>query len=1162
MNTSKTFLSIIIGILTLIYSDTLNAQGNPVFEIRATQLVPHYINSVNVRTQITDFSTKQDITFPLALDTLRNRDSIIVSRTLSGATMNAKLFVDPLHTDGRTLISKIFGSFRSTSGGSPVVVPASNIGSIGCLYTIRNKTAQARRLHWLLKAATRRDSLTNTNVFHTQFGLGISPQAPYGTDASVSSQDPFNAAGFAKIEMTKRDSSAYLIPANTAITFMVFTHYDIAAGGSSAVAAQANVFGDMFVAFSDTVIADSVQTPPVPTPSSAEIIQFKLDSLIYTPADGPEMLPLSNVFAYTAYHWADSVTRGRGQTTTLANITPTDLTFRLYQGSLLSFGLVQHANGRNGDERVYGVDTGYIAVQNVPKLRFKQIMWHTKSFYPTNILNDSTYVEGIAVIDTMRSDPQFRALIGNQIRTLHFDGTSSSMIVQNNVGIYSAVIRVWKDENEYNFITSPQADSVVFPLPLMPATSLFSQSVPNRGNLFWGKNIVSGTLMHSIRDTMRFPAGDTTLRMAYPIELYFGGTMSSYNAKLKLNVQKLLMMGNDSVKNIRVYQQTAADPVLRKVSSARLSFVNPSTLIIDSVRQNGISVFRFFSSNSPVDNTVPLTLSPNQLYFNNVSFGNYKIDSFFVMSTVPISGNVQITPGYAALFKVKLPGTSVWQTMLTLTPVQGAVQQKVMIQYMPQQNTPSQFTAQVIARANNIDVPLMLNVMSGGFQPVPSARFKLDTLIFFNPNGPVTLGGELAYLEYRWDSVKTKLHCLQSNISGVAANTLSIKYFKGSLALFKQLRIPLNGVMRTGDERGYGLDSGYMAVNGVPKIIFSKILWHVKSFYAVASPALPDTHIVEGIAVIDTMASDRALLASILPGALSVRFQAGSSSLKVQGTEGFYSSSLDLYFERKALKMIRAQQTDTMDFAGAGIPMKAVFSQATANGGNNDWGKRTFVLLQTDNSGLQNDMGKAGFDTTLTLKYPIDLLFGTTLATFKAKLTFNLQNTLNAVNDTLSYVRVFQDTPGDTNRRISPTRIANNPPYVMTVDSVTQTGSVGFLFYSTNRKYLRPTGVAERNNSIIPNGFVMEQNYPNPFNPTTVIRYGIPEQSRVKISVYSILGQHVATLVNGIEPAGFHERTFDASHLSTGLYIYRIEAVTVQNGSKIFSVTKKMLLVK
>lgn len=263
MNTSKTFLSIIIGILTLIYSDTLNAQGNPVFEIRATQLVPHYINSVNVRTQITDFSTKQDVTFPLALDTLRNRDSIIVSRTLSGATMNAKLFVDPLHTDGRTLISKIFGSFRSTSGGSPVVVPASNIGSIGCLYTIRNKTAQARRLHWLVKAATRRDSLTNTNVFHTQFGLGISPQAPYGTDASVSSQDPFNAAGFAKIEMTKRDSSAYLIPANTAITFMVFTHYDIAAGGSSAVAAQANVFGDMFVAFSDTVIADSVQTPPV-----------------------------------------------------------------------------------------------------------------------------------------------------------------------------------------------------------------------------------------------------------------------------------------------------------------------------------------------------------------------------------------------------------------------------------------------------------------------------------------------------------------------------------------------------------------------------------------------------------------------------------------------------------------------------------------------------------------------------------------------------------------------------------------------------------------------------------------------------------------------------------------------------------------------------------
>ncbi len=1162
MNTSKTFFSIVIGILILICSDTLNAQVNPVFEVRSTQIVPHYINSVNVRTQITDFSTKQDITFPLAVDTLRNKDSIIVSRTLNGATVNAKLYVDPLHMEGRNLVSKIFGSFRSTSGGSPVVVPASNIGSIGCLYTIRNKTAQARRLHWLVKAATKRDSLTNTNVFHTQFGLGISPQAPYGTDASVSSQDPYNAAGFAKIEMTKRDSSAYLIPANTAITFMVFTHYDIAAGGSSAVAAQANVFGDMFVAFSDTVIADSVQTPPAPTPLSAEIIQFKLDSLIYTPADGPEMLPLSNIYAYTAYHWADSVTRGRGQTTTLANIAPTDLTFRLNQGSLLSFGLVQYANGRNGDERVYGIDTGYIALQNVPKLRFKQIMWHTKSFYPTNTLSDSTYVEGIAVIDTVRSDPQFRALIGNQVRTLHFDGTSSSMIVQNNVGIYSAVIRVWKDEAEYNFLIASQADSIVHPHPLIPVTSYFSQSVPNRGNMVWGKNVISGTLLHSVRDTMRFPAGDSTLRTAYPIEVFFGGTMSSYTARLKLNVQKLLTMGNDSVKNIRVYQQTGTDQVLRKVSSARLSFVNPSTLIIDSVRQNGVSVFRFFSSNSPGDNTVPLTLSPNQLFFNNVSFGNSKIDSFIVMSTVPISGNVQITPGNAALFKVKLPGASVWQTLLTLTPVQGAVQQKVLIQYTPQQNTPSQFTSPLVARANNIDVTLMLNVMSGGFQPIPSAQFKLDTLIFFNPNGPVTLGGESAYLDYRWDSVKTKLQCLQSNIAGVAANALSIKYFRGSLALFKQLQVRVNGVMRTGDERGYGIDSGYMAVNGVPKIIFSKILWHVKSFYAVASSALPDTHIVEGIAVIDTMASDRTLLASILPGASSVRFEAGSSSLKVQGSEGYYSSSLNLFFERKTLKMVRAQQTDTMDFAGAGIPMKVVFSQATANGGNNDWGKRTFALLQTDNSGFQNDMGKAAYDTTLTMKYPMDLVFGTTLGSYRAKMTFNLQNMLNAVNDTLSYVRVFQDTPGDTNRRISPTRIAYNPPYVMTVDSVTQTGSVGILFYSTNKKYIRPTGVSERNNSIIPNGFVMEQNYPNPFNPTTVIRYGIPEQSRVKISVYSILGQHVATLVNGIESAGFHERTFDASHLSTGLYIYRIEAVTVQNGSKIFSVTKKMLLVK
>jgi hypothetical protein len=80
-------------------------------------------------------------------------------------------------------------------------------------------------------------------------------------------------------------------------------------------------------------------------------------------------------------------------------------------------------------------------------------------------------------------------------------------------------------------------------------------------------------------------------------------------------------------------------------------------------------------------------------------------------------------------------------------------------------------------------------------------------------------------------------------------------------------------------------------------------------------------------------------------------------------------------------------------------------------------------------------------------------------------------------------------------------------------------------------------------------------NYPNPFNPSTIIRYSLPSNAFVNISIYNMLGQKVVTLVNQNMEQGVHEVSFNASSLATGAYIYRIEA-----GS--YSATKKMLLLK
>lgn len=97
-------------------------------------------------------------------------------------------------------------------------------------------------------------------------------------------------------------------------------------------------------------------------------------------------------------------------------------------------------------------------------------------------------------------------------------------------------------------------------------------------------------------------------------------------------------------------------------------------------------------------------------------------------------------------------------------------------------------------------------------------------------------------------------------------------------------------------------------------------------------------------------------------------------------------------------------------------------------------------------------------------------------------------------------------------------------------------------------------GVRQNDNSV-PSNFELSQNYPNPFNPTTNINFSIPNSGLTTLKVYNILGQEVATLLNKQMAAGSYTVDFDASNLSSGMYIYSIQSGDVE-------ISKKMMLLK
>ncbi|MBC8044864.1 MAG: SMP-30/gluconolactonase/LRE family protein [Rhizobacter sp.] len=152
---------------------------------------------------------------------------------------------------------------------------------------------------------------------------------------------------------------------------------------------------------------------------------------------------------------------------------------------------------------------------------------------------------------------------------------------------------------------------------------------------------------------------------------------------------------------------------------------------------------------------------------------------------------------------------------------------------------------------------------------------------------------------------------------------------------------------------------------------------------------------------------------------------------------------------------------------------------------------------------------------------------------------------------------VFSGTgvSGETNGAVATATYAGNNGMALS-----PTGDTLYISEANGKRIRRITGLnassaAPKNGAKNPQGFLLEQNYPNPFNPSTVISYQLLIAGQVSLKVFDMLGREVATLVDAKQAVGNHSVNFNAANLTSGVYLYTLNA-----GS--FSDTKKMLLVK
>ena len=268
------------------------------------------------------------------------------------------------------------------------------------------------------------------------------------------------------------------------------------------------------------------------------------------------------------------------------------------------------------------------------------------------------------------------------------------------------------------------------------------------------------------------------------------------------------------------------------------------------------------------------------------------------------------------------------------------------------------------------------------------------------------------------------------------------------------------------------------------------------------------------------------------------------------GTKGIVANyQLEVATDSLFNSLIVDDTTSTASYVLSGLENDTRYFwriKATNSSGESDWSEAFNFLTAPPFITVVYPNGNEEFlgDSTYIIRWKDNLT-----GLVNINLILNDTVSLSIADSVLSKTNAYQWTVPDTLLRDSSYKI-----------EITDVADNNILDSSDENFFINTVAVGVNEATGLVKNYKLYQNYPNPFNPSTVIKYELPGISNVTITIFNVIGQRVAVLLNRVQNAGAHSVVWNAQNLASGVYFYRIKATGIKSNNDFISFKKAVLI--